>query len=1061
MQYTWINLTMLHLPHIRLYDCWIPWSYKGLPFAMPFMNAFLFNFVQVVFVIFICSNDLCVRSRETVEALYVRPVSNVKIVMGRNAGKLVAVTLLNFLSMGGALFFNILYSGYAFNGSLYLFYWLTLTFPTLVFILGLSNWLGQVVKHQGLFILLVLSIVGAGILFLATRLEGFLDPFAREIPNVFSDITGHAGIVNYLLQRITIFLIGIVFIFLTVGFYPRLDNSVNTRKKTGVLVGGLLLVLMIPVVTFINRHDARWEQQAFCKSLQDRYGGVLVDHVVSQRIVLQEETHGFHAESWMRITRLTSSDSSLVLFLNPGLEVDALEQDGIPVTYSRTGQVLVTDLHLVEKDTVNLHVTYHGHIDGSVVCSDLPRESRGRELSKRLGGMYRSGTRTVLDLENYKSYSPASLWYPTCVIPSTSFLQVKDFTCYSLTVRHREGATVISQGIPEELKNDETIFHHAHALPGINLCIGNYNCRTIRVDSIRYNVYYFPGHEYFFERFGKVDDNVLVERIREIKQDIEYHKGNLSGAVVWGGEKRDRKYDRVERYPYEWLYLVETPISLYFFLGDQGEGERESCGLVSLPENLLTSFFWGYEEQECREDDSDLVFCSFLGDQECGLLASGPCSVSSALRGNTCFIASGKYPFIHETMSRVCKDIESLLTFTLDDNRKVNVINYLSKHSLQNAIESKLPSSLLNDIFIMKTAELKALIALQVDLNEFEMFYRDFLLRHLFEEVQLSAFEQEVKDSLGLELAPILEKWYKSDRLASFVVKECKVCAIYHDIFYSFKIFNQGEGDGVIITGDNQAWHIEAGAAVEIMSRKRMRRPDYLFMPLACNLPDVLSLKRDNTLPYLDTLAKTIEMDPREFALDSTEIIVDNEDPGFRIVKNDLLEKIFPFKNKGTGKKYGSVSRSGRWELLIDKKYFGNPIKSALVIGIGEGKHRVEWHTSLPDDGEYEVLYYYFPGKEYHSNKFADKESRSHEFVDNKRYFIVDDGVFEHKLEVELDPDGGEWISLGVFHFPKGRDVKVVLSDEGDINRYVRHAYLGLSSPKVVADAVKWKKCDK
>lgn len=57
-------------------------------------------------------------------------------------------------------------------------------------------------------------------------------------------------------------------------------------------------------------------------------------------------------------------------------------------------------------------------------------------------------------------------------------------------------------------------------------------------------------------------------------------------------------------------------------------------------------------------------------------------------------------------------------------------------------------------------------------------------------------------------------------------------------------------------------------------------------------------------------------------------------------MKNDLLEKIFPFKNKGTGKKYGSVSRSGRWELLIDKKYFGNPIKSALVIGIGEGKHR-------------------------------------------------------------------------------------------------------------------------
>lgn len=1052
IQYTWNNFTMLNLPLVKWYYFWLPWNYSGLPFTIPCMNAFLFNFIQTLFIIFICTDNHRRKHEETLEALYVRPVSNTEITIGQGFGKVISITLLNLIVSGIALVSNIMYSAYAFDGTLYLFYWITLTFPTLVFILGLSILLGQIVKQQGLFILFMLFVVGIAGLPLFDWQHGLLDPFASGIPNVFSDVIGHVDLSNYMLQRVVIFLSGITFSIISIAFYPRLENTVHARVKIW-FVGICFFILSMPFAWFyISRHNISRENQKYHTSLQKNTPKKMVDHIIALEIMLQEEKHGIKVECQLQITRLVPFDNPLVLYLNPGLKIDCLEQNGIPVKYTRDGQILITELHLFAGDTVNLRLLYHGRIDDNICNTCFSNTIHSSNRTNRIG-IYQLGTHHIFNLEHYKLYTPESLWYPVCVIPARTFLQVKDFTRYSLTVYHREGSTAISQGIPERFINNKTVFHHVHALPALSLCIGSYNSKVIMVDSTCYEVYYLPEHEYIFKGFSKASESFIQEQIREMKQQLEYIEGTPSENIAFQGE-REKKYDKIQCYPYEWLYLVETPISFCPSPGDDIEGEREYYGVVYLPENLITCNDFSYKEQNEEINEPRLsAQLQLFGYPRSSLLTSGPCSINSTMKGSTYFFYSERYPFIHEVLSSICKDMESLLEKPLDINRKINVINYLSKHSLQDAVESKCTPSFIKDILHLKTAELKVLIASRVEMDEFENFYRDFLFRHLFEGVQLGDFMKEAKNRIHLEMESILDEWYTSNRLASFVIKDFYI--IYSDIdhknLYSFKVFNRGEGKGVIMTDDNQTWHILPGESVEIKSWRHEEpfviKPSYLAMPLSMNLPNILNPRKKAPSSCFDTTVGIRYVSQLEFQQDSTEIIVDNEDEGFKILERSWKDILLSNGKKGE-KRYLQNRRLDRWNLLINQKYFGNPLRSAYMIGIGKGNHKVEWSTCLPGEGEYEIFYYYTPETEYSRNILADE-----------RNFIINDGIRDYELKLELDPQNQGWISLGIFYFKNGKTAKVTLSNKGNINRYMKFtSKKGL--PQIVADAIKWTKIE-
>lgn len=179
---------------------YMDWPSRALASAIPFKSAYYFNFVQLLLVACFAVNDARGWRLGTKDALFARAQGNADIVAGRFLGRLLLVTMLKWLAFAVAIVFNVVLYPRSFEVLCYFFYWGTLTFPALIYFLGVSYLLTRYVRHQGLSIALLLGFLASVTLFGSEALHGVFDPCARHVPNMFSDFTGHVNPGNYLLQ---------------------------------------------------------------------------------------------------------------------------------------------------------------------------------------------------------------------------------------------------------------------------------------------------------------------------------------------------------------------------------------------------------------------------------------------------------------------------------------------------------------------------------------------------------------------------------------------------------------------------------------------------------------------------------------------------------------------------------------------------------------------------------------------------------------------------------------------------------------------------------------------
>ena len=174
--------------------------------------------------------------------------------------------------------------------------------------------------------------------------------------------------------------------------------------------------------------------------------------------------------------------------------------------------------------------------------------------------------KTVLTEKEFAQLTPECLWYPTAVPtdhPAAPYNIGKEFTHYTLTVHYDGGKTVLSQGEARQEKG-KTIFTNRTALPGISLTIADYEKKELQVDSVKYEILYFKGHDFFSQYFTELQDT-LPGVIRELKNDIE---------LEWG---RD--------YPFRKFVLAETPAQHYSYIRNwKGYTEYVMPEIVFVPE---------------------------------------------------------------------------------------------------------------------------------------------------------------------------------------------------------------------------------------------------------------------------------------------------------------------------------------------------------------------------------------------------------------------------------------------------------------------------------------------
>lgn len=113
------------------------------------------------------------------------------------------------------------------------------------------------------------------------------------------------------------------------------------------------------------------------------------------------------------------------------------------------------------------------------------------------------------------------------------------------------------------------IFEPDVPLRGLPLCAGEYEERSIVVDSLRITIYTFKNHDWFLDDYPSDDEEILRGDIREIIDNFTYEQGSPP--------------------PFRHLRLVETPMNIQSFEHPFAAGsELTQAEIIFFPECLAT-----------------------------------------------------------------------------------------------------------------------------------------------------------------------------------------------------------------------------------------------------------------------------------------------------------------------------------------------------------------------------------------------------------------------------------------------------------------------------------------
>ena len=1045
------------------------WAESALSATVPYMNAWFFNLLQSLLVIFV-GVEFVWRDRRlgTNETFLSRSETNVEYMFGKIWGVMKLCLLLNLVSIGIAIMIHLLFmETVAFKPLLYLFYLFTLTFPALVFVFGISLFAAMLIRNYYLaLLLLMIGFIGS---YFATPwvLYGTFDPWARSLPLLFSDAIGFANIGILLLHRLAYFFCGIGLIFLSVLLVKRMDDRRSAfRKVLGILASGFILLGIFAGALYLNTYLDINQRRVRFRIAQEKYMKSDRVQVVSNRMVYKQSGDRLHVESFLLlVNKSKQSIDTPILYLNPGLSIVSLTSEEQELFYNREGHVVVIKRRMECGEELPLRVEYEGIIDEAICYLELPDEEYHDtrmgilplsadplgNMPKTRHELYSNGGRFAHVGNKYTILLPECLWYLSAVPPVN--LQIPsmkdfDFTDYRLEVEGQESKTVISQGSMK--KNEKGIsYSNDHPLPRLSLCIGDYEQKTITVDSLSFGVYYFPGHDFWTEGYNLSPDSSRLL--------MSYHLGVL--------ERQTGNSLPVNR-----LSIVEMPLNFrpYLRQGQLGSNFVQP-ELVFFPEKLFTESYRSIKDilkllKTKRSLDSEVEGVA-LRSNVLNRFFEPIYNIMPMYQEFRTTIYSDKFPCIGDLIYEIRFSGQSKDHLSL--NEKVKTIQYWDGRSLRGALMDR--DNPVEYIMLKKKREhINSLIATRVEMMYMWDFIEDFVKCHPFQRVDFDVFAREFKDQFNVNIDSLLERYYADDRLPTLFVQDLKMESYNGIPLGSCKVYNPSNIDGVLrVDGYDQKLRrqrpnyflIPAKSCKEIRVRNYTIPNFAVELGLCCNLPDKISIifnDREETEKDWEGIR---DVDSSTFRLPLNEIIVDNEDVGFRLVKKD--------KRKKWGERFlkeqeyqGMENVGDEWILSISSSSYGYKIKSAYCKKAGMGEEYAEWMVKIKEPGKYRVavhvpeyLYAIYLGS----------------FLKNARlYYQVFSEEGDTYVELDLNEEAPGWIELGTYEFSEG-NYFVRLSDKGgtDLQPVIKTGLLKVKgnsnitcSQMIIADAVKWVKVE-
>ncbi len=208
----------------------------------------------------------------------------------------------------------------------YAFYLLTISIPTLVFIMGLSFLLMSVIRNQAITFVLILGYIGITLFLLQSKFYYLFDYMAFNIPMLNSDIIGFGNLDVILNHRGIYFFLGSGFIFFTIYLLKRLPQSESMTAISLIMgivfvgIGGLMA--FNHVSKFKNADKLRTEVMA----LNNEYVKENVPSILNNSIVLEHKKTNISVSS--KLTIVNENDTplkKLIFTLNNGLKIASIK----------------------------------------------------------------------------------------------------------------------------------------------------------------------------------------------------------------------------------------------------------------------------------------------------------------------------------------------------------------------------------------------------------------------------------------------------------------------------------------------------------------------------------------------------------------------------------------------------------------------------------------------------------------------------------------------------------------------------------------------------------------
>ncbi len=1055
------------------------WSIKGLSSIIPYVNLLFLNVVQAVIAIFLAS-DFLKRDKklDTTEVIYMRPMTNGEYVLGKTLGNFVVFIVLNLIILAIALLFNLITKNTGVNAMAYLSYFLVISVPTLIFIMGLSFLVMSLLRNQAVTFVVLLGYVAISLFYLRNKFYYLFDYMAYNIPLTMSDFVGFGNQETILIHRGMYLLLGIAFICLTILLLRRLPHSDKMRLWSlivGViaLTGGLYLGYL-HVHSFLDDQKLREEMI----SLNDRYLEAQQLEVSAYDIQLEHLGETIACKTTLEAWNNSDEAIDEVIFsLNPGLQVSQVLVNGQSQTYKRElGLVKLTNLRVPAGGELQLTFQYQGKINEAACFLDVDDETLAEPYHNFL---YQIDKRYAFVTPSYVLLTREANWYP---IPGVGFglknkqWAARQFSDYRLEVITAKGLRAVSQGELEEQDN-RFVFTNSHAQSQIALAIGEYEQMSREIDGLDFNIYYRKGHDYFSAFFEDVQDtipSIITEALQDFERNVDLY------------------------YPFEQLSLVEVPIQ--FTAYDRiltGAREQIQPGMILYPEKGLLerdADFYGQMERRRRwggRDEQNLtpeerkirILQNFLStftreqgrpdvNRSRGEVEveekKNPFYVFPLFYNYAYYIRSERWPVtdrVFEAYKKLKTDgqqmgwVRNLQGMSEDEKGNLALLS----HSFEEILEDPEQKQIIDNVIQLKGKTLFSIIKTKVEGDAFEDFLYAYLNDAKFSASTIDDFNTALQQEFGIDLIPYMEGWFSSKELPAFLIGAVDAVNVLDGdqlkTMVKFKVSNTEETEGILTVdfrlGGGGGRRFGGGGAPETITKlihlegKQSKEVSFLLNEsprgfsintlASKNIPSEIRMPLENieedkkAVPYEGEQVVDI---PVRIAEDN-ELILDNEDPGFEVrgeAETSLLRELLIKENPNPEKYAGFTSwRAPRtWTLTTNSEFYGAYIRSAYYLRSGVGDKVATWNVPVSEAGFYDVYAYVY------------KEDRRGRWGGNKNgeyHFIVhhDDGEEDALVDLKSAEDG--WNHLGAYYFSSDT-ARIELTNESEARL-------------VVADAVK------